>query len=352
MKKGKIITSSLIALSMMIGMSNFSVFADDMNTDNNLIPTLPTLTEDYDETKQVNLKARGNWSLGDTEIFSLTESISAAADDTDDMYIWTANSACTVSLKLTSANTNYIAAFYSLNTTTGEATWMNYYDLSSDSSSSYNVNLAAGDYAIFVYSLDSTYGANYSLMLNASNPSGATHIMAESSNLSKLVLFYGNQSDSTKLVYSNGTCLTSSDLEWNRRWVLNYGGGAYNARQCMVSTPVVKGIYVGSYSSDYAGNIENALILELDEGTHFLVARTTATGSSISIDYTDYMGLETPRTLQNLIDINDSRANYLIVDLDTNEVVDFASIANAFYSLGWQETYTLPSDFLIYYQKS
>lgn len=319
------------------------------SSDANLITT-QVFEGNYEATKQVNVNARANWNLGDTEIFALTESLTS--DDTDDMFIWSLDSPASVALELTSNNSNYIAAFYSLDMSTGVATWLDFYDLANDTNPSYNVNMAAGDYAIFVYSLDSNYDTEYNLMLNASNPSGASHIVAKTDNLSKIIFYY----NSTQKVYNNGVCANPDNLYWNRRWVLNYGGGRYDARQCIVGSETsqqvfTKGIYYGSYSSDYAGNIPNALIIELDENSLFHIARTTATGSSISINNVDYLGLVTPRRLIDGIDITNSRAHYLVINLENNQVVDFASIANVFYSLGWQESYTLPSDFIIYYQK-
>lgn len=326
-----------------------SILVGGETADSNLI--IPQeFTENASETRQVNLNARGTWNLGSRDIFYLDETLSS--DEYDDMYVWSLKHSASVAFKITSNDPNYVAAVYTLDMTTGEASPLNFGDYAGDNNANYMVNMPAGDYAIFVYSRTSTSGSDYSLMLNASNPVNATHVMAESSNLAKVIFFYANNSTKS-MVYSNGTCLTN-DLSWDRRLVANYGGGNYTARQCQVGlagsdTAVnIKGICVGEYSSDYAGYISNAMLVELGEGTVFHVTRTVSVNPEIVLDHTDYKGLTTPRGLIDMIDINSSCAHYLVVDLNTGKVVDFASIANIFYSKGWTEKYTLPTNFVRY----
>lgn len=358
--------SILVGVTMCLSMfsSNASAVESDLELSNDISSCILTdgetadshliipqeFTVDTNTIRQINTNARGTWNLGNRDIFYLDETLSS--DEDDDMYIWSLKHSASVAFKITSTDSNYVAAFYSLNMETGEATPLNFGDYASDNNANYKVNMPAGDYAIFVFSRSSTSGSDYSLMLNASNPANATHVMAESSNLAKVIFFYANNS-TTSLVYSNGTCLTNN-LSWDRRLVGNYGGGNYTARQCQVgldgsdTSVYIKGISVGEYSSDYAGHISNAMFVELDEGTLFHVTRTVSVNPSIEIDHTDYKGLTTPRRLMNGIDISSSCAHYLVVDLNTGKVVDFASIANIFYSKGWTEKYVLPSNYIIY----
>lgn len=84
------------------------------------------------------------------------------------------------------------------------------------------------------------------------------------------------------------------------------------------------------------GISNNALFVELDEGTNWTMFRSTMTNINgdvtHDINYSDLIGKETPRGM-DAEDISFG-PHYLVIDLNKNLIVDFASYFNYWYIEG------------------
>lgn len=296
--------------------SNFvSALSDDLNT----------LDEKYSilegENIQVDMKSREKWLLQD-EIFNGTGDVSAS--DNIDMYIVQTTKDSAPAMKIVSDNPNLVVRLYVLNTATGEASGTQIYDQAGDNAAKVLGNMPAGNYVLGVYSLDSSRPAgDYTLMWNRANPAGAAAIVNCDANLVNVILGYKNPI----AIYCNGTEWING-LEWEEHYTFSYGSG-YSGRDQSISDVNVRKVNVGSFNTNKYST-DNALFIEAGPNTLWSIMRSQYSNINGDVthimDWTDVTGTETPR---RFIDADMVFGpHYVVIDMNTNQVVDFASPYN------------------------
>lgn len=302
--------------------SNF-VAVDSENSDS-VISSYNTVEDD---NLQFNMKARDTWRLAD-EIFNGQESVTAS--DPIDMYIVQTTTDRAAAMKIVSSNSNLIVRLYILDMSTGNATGTNIYDSANDSGPEVLGTLPAGNYVLGVYSTDSsTPAGSYTLMWNCSNPAGASTVVDYNSNLTKVVLGYANRI----AIYCNGVNWLDG-LEWEEHYTFSYGN-SYTGRDQSISNITVRSVNIGSYTTNkYSTN--NALFVSVGVGTLWTIMRSQYTNNYGDVthvmNYFDATGRETPRRLDAL-DM-EYGPHYIVIDMNTNQVVDFASPYNYLWQSG------------------
>lgn len=285
---------------------------------NAVINSYDTVEDDH---LQLNMKARDTWRIAD-DIFNGQESVTAS--DPVDMYIVQTTTDRASAMKIVSSNTNLIVRLYILDMNTGDATGTNIYDSASDSSPQVLATLPAGNYVLGVYSTDSSVPAgSYTLMWNCSNPAGASTIVNYDNNLTKVILGYSDRT----AIYCNGVNWLDG-LEWEEHYTFT-SGNSYTGRDQSISSITVRSVNVGSFTSNkYSTN--NALFVSVGVGTLWTIMRSQYTNNYGDVthvmNYFDATGRETPRRFDSL-DMENG-PHYIVIDMDTNQVVDFASPYN------------------------
>ncbi len=279
------------------------------------------------DSLQLNMMARDTWRITDN-IFNGKESVSAA--DPVDMYIVQTTSDTAAAMKIVSSNTNLIVRLYILDMNTGNAAGTDVFDSASDSGAQVLGTLPAGNYVLGVYSTDTSVPAgSYTLMWNCSNPGGASAIVNCNSDLTKVILGYSDRI----AIYCNGVNWLN-DLEWEEHYTFSYGN-SYNGRDQSISDITVRRVNVGSFSSNkYSTN--NALFVSVGVGSLWTIMRSHYTNNNGDVthimNYFDASGRETPRRFDAL-DM-EYGPHYIVIDMDTNKVVDFASPYNYLWQSG------------------
>lgn len=251
-----------------------------------------------------------------------------------DLYLVNTSSEATAFLKLASSSSELIAVLYKVDaqgnlTNTGFGAYAN-------DSDNFGV-LAAGNYAIAITSFSGNATGTYTLMWNCSNPSGASSIIGRTSDLSRVVLFYSNN-----IIRSNGNDLMT-DLKWEEHetWYLPLG---YSARDMVIDSITSSGTYLGSFTSSKPYTANNALFIEVSRGSYLYsnsYYRNDEGEVVHVIDYTDPSGLKTPRWLGEAATDFNWGSHYIVIDLDTFQVVEFLSPFNYHYTKDGGRTYTL-----------
>lgn len=302
--------------------SNF--VAGDSDNVGTVINSYDTIEADH---LQLNMKTRDTWRIAD-DIFNGQESVTAS--DPVDMYIVQTTTDRASAMKIVSSNSNLIVRLYILDMSTGDATGTNIFDSASDSSPQVLATLPAGNYVLGVYSTDSSVPAgSYTLMWNCSNPAGASTIVNYDNNLTKVILGYSDRT----AIYCNGVNWLDG-LEWEEHYTFNYGN-SYTGRDQSISNITVRSVNIGSYSTNkYSTN--NALFVSVGVGTLWTIMRSQYTNNYGDVthvmNYFDAAGRETPRRLDAL-DMENG-PHYIVIDMDTNQVVDFASPYNYLWQSG------------------
>lgn len=339
-KSMKRIFGVICAFSMLISMSANAVAAGSetatsleapksiqISYDGNSLDSGASLSESLsavpEESIQLNMKARGTWVLAD-EIFNGYGDLTAA--DSIDMYIVQTAKDTAPAMKIVSDNPNLIVRLYFLDMSTGNAEGTTIYDQAGDDTPNILGTMPAGDYVLGVYSLDQNQPAgDYTLMWNCANPGGAVSIVDFDSNLTSVILGYNNP----PAIYCNGTDWLT-DLSWEEHYTFSYGSG-YSGRDQSISNITVRQVNVGTYQTNkYSTN--NALFVEVGVGSLWTIMRSQYSNINGSVthimDYTDATGQETPRRFTDIDVMEPLGPHYIVIDLDTFNVVDFASPYN------------------------
>lgn len=253
-----------------------------------------------------------------------------------DLYVVQTTSDTAPTLKISSTNSNIIAELFIYDTSKGTITPTSFIDSAGDDNYQIAGKMAAGTYIIAVGSSDNTAQGKYTLMWNCSNPSGASRILYVSSNLDLVTLGYQYQD-----IKSNGNELIDrSALKWDEEWTLTFSTGYYGRNQSVsaVDTSDMKSdikLDYGTYSTNkYSTN--HALLVELGKGTSWCFMRSYYNNVNGQVehtmDWTDVTGQETPR---NFTDADVALGpHYLVIDLEKNLIVDFASPYNYLWYTG------------------
>lgn len=294
---------------------------------------LEITSENYDIPEPNRTKSTvstmGTWSIPDP-VFVGNGNLTTS----NDLYVVQNTSSSTVFLKLASSNSNLLAVLYKVNadgslTSTGFGVYAN-------GSDNYGV-LGAGTYAIVIGSSDGNARGTYTLMWNRSNPSGANSIIDKTSDLSRVVLFYNNSK-----ILSNGDNIMT-DLKWSESetWSLPNG---YRARDMKIDSITSSGTYLGGFSSSAPYSTNRALFIEVSRGSYlyFNSYYQNIVGDVTHImDWFDPSGLKTPRWLGDAATDFDWGSHYIVIDLNTFNVIEFLSPFNFHYTQQGGRTYTL-----------
>lgn len=198
------------------------------------------------------LNARENWAINDPIFVG-----NGTLTDSFDIYVVTLTSKQLSFLELNSTNSNLMAVLYYVdNGMLGDSTGWGVY---ANGGENY-INIPDGQYAIVIGSSTGTEKGDYQLMWNCSNPSGTKSIVDTTDDLSRVVLYYDNNT-----ILSNGQNILK-DLKWEEHetWYMRLG---YSARDMSMDLIEARGIYLGSFSSNAPYSTPNALLVDVQRGT-------------------------------------------------------------------------------------
>lgn len=294
---------------------------------------VPNISSMVDIEKQdgeiidVNTLARETWRITDS-IFIGDGQLSAA--NPMDMYVISTTTTSTPVLKVNSQDSNVIAQLFILDASTGQATPTNFMDQAGDASATISSSLPIGDYILAVGSANNTSTSAYTLMWNRSNPANPSRVIYASPNLDLVTLGYGYQA-----IKSNGIVLINeSTLEWEEHYTLTVGN-SYWGRDQHISDVTINKIHMGTFSTNkYSTN--NALLVEIGEHSLWSIMRSSYTNNVGDVthvmDWNDATGQKTPRRF-DAIDMQ-LGPHFIVIDLEENLVVDFASPYNYLWQSG------------------
>ena len=242
-----------------------------------------------------------------------------------------------VVFRATSTNSKTIAALYTVDWGTGNLSMIGYADANQLATVDINqsmVNLYGLDYAIVFLTLDGS-ASDYTGSANIMSPTGG-RVLYSDSTLANVTVGINNT------VYTNGNnILAGADLSWEREFTFYHGsaGGAYDHYEQQMSVYSIGTMYHGTYSSTKY-NVPNALIIEIDScyeryfESHYnnVLGQVTRWTSQV-----DPNGTLTPATLYGL-----DHCGYLVIDLTTNSIVDWANtVHNYWYTRSGEKVITL-----------
>lgn len=274
-------------------------------------------------------KSRATVNVGTT--FYKTAALSS--DDAIDFYPFSLTSAKSTCFGFTSNNANYRAILGLLDTSTGDVTLSNV--SLSPGTYSWTSNLPAGTYCWVVLSSNNTYTTdNYSLGMNASNPTGAATLMFLSTDCSRAVFSYTRSgSNPSYYVYSNGTNVTNSIANYiaydmtSDTYSDRYEGPAPSNKRAtigVVSGPgyIVPGetLYYGWYkSTDPYNNLVTGL-----SHTSYDVVFIPIFGKSYTCSVSGtYISFQL---------IQDVATGFLVYDVNSGKIIDWMSSSNVLYT--------------------
>lgn len=264
---------------------------------------------------------------------SLTE------NDPDDMFFFQVESDRTIITDLISDNSEYLVQLYMVDWENGVAYETNLKE-KANNRIVYN-KLPEGDWALRITSTKQI-GDDYTIKMNASNPSGASFIYAATPSIQHILLGYPNND-----IFANGNFIlntekVNSHLNWEREFYFGWDGN-YNRRKhsishvhySSISTPV-------SYQSSYASS-DNAVLIYLKQETLFTYFESyfrSDPPTQYEQSFIDTIGKKTPRRLDE-DDLMNWGDHILIYDLDNQETIDFFSILNYYYASGTEAIPTI-----------
>lgn len=263
--------------------------------------------------------------------------------DVADFYIVENPSDTIAFLKLTAEDPNLIALLYFVNSdyTLGGSTGFGVY-----ANDDYVVTgLPSGIYAIVIGSVDGTARGNYQLHWNRSNPfpeSNDQYLpISISEDLMQITIYYRDD----KILSNGNNLMTNLEYEARRDFYVPNGYAHITSR--IYAVYETGDIYAGAFSyEDFTPySTDNALIIELKRAGYSYINRFY---QNINGNVTSWMywedpitGLTTPRTLGDAPEDAEYGPHYLVIDLNTNQVVDFVSLFNYYYgSYGRKASYS------------
>ncbi len=259
-------------------------------------------------------------------------------DNNMDMYFFNVSAGNKFMLaRLNSSNSNYVAQLYIVDENAGSAAPTNIYGFAGDL---IQLNgLPEGSYLFLVFANDDSYGQDYRLDINATNPSANLSAVNYLKNDLSIFVFRTVAGD----VYSNGHLLynvsssINTNLNWSRVNEFSWGSGyeqrthsVFNVKVKAMSSPV-------SYSSTYASS-SCAVLLYCDKDTAFSYLHTyyqSGVDHIYQSSTTDTTGRTTPRALDDM-DFLGGNEHILVVDLASGQVIDFYSTLNIYYANGYE----------------
>ncbi|RFA34237.1 hypothetical protein CAI16_12175 [Virgibacillus dokdonensis] len=344
--------SSIIVfiITLMVGLFSFSLTTYGAEVDFKAFNVKQHLSNQHvefndevpvlDKTKGVPVKKpasiNSNYNVSGDRMFfndSLVET------DPDDFWFFNVSDDRSILFEIETDNPDYVVELYKVDWETETA-----YPTSISGSPGNivaNSQLIAGDWALRVYSTE-TMGNNYTIKMNATNPSGAASIISTSHSLLQAILLYPNRE-----VYSNGNYVltvdgSNSHLDWEREYYFSWDGN-YNQRTHSVSDAKVKSIAGPvSYQSDYASS-DNAILVYLDKETlfmHHVSSFRSGPPTQYEDSFVDTIGKTTPRRLDD-DDLNNWGDHIIVFDVNKGRSIDFFSVLNFYYASGVESIPTI-----------
>lgn len=291
--------------------------------------------ESNDESVKAQLNRRDSWRITDS-VFVGTGELTDI--NTMDLYYITTVQDTIPFLKVASSNNDIIAQLFMMDEA-GNLYDTGFKNISGNGNITFSDTLPAYTYVLAVGSSNNAARASYTLSWNCSNlREGATSIIYNNADLSMVTVAYGGR----KVCVNGHNILTSDQLHWEDHETSYTSTGHFGHDQYIYS-PQIKGSYLGSYTSS-RNNSNRALFVELDEGTQWSMRRTDYSNIEGTVSHIDnpfdLTGRKTPRGL-GANDVTSSRRNFLVIDLPSNTLIDFASPLNYRYSKGYGETYSV-----------
>lgn len=191
------------------------------------------------------------------------------------------------------------------------------------------------NYCVVVLNQGSTYGTNYTFALNAKNSGGATAFINADANLKNAVFDYSDgpringvsiQNKVNSYIQANITNEEDTTSQvFYRKYDVSHPGGVYNL--CIVNVISAQkylglnSMTYGTYSSNEY-NVPHAVFIPI-HGYYFLCYRST--------------------NVDGIIKVPGTPDGYLVYDILNDEIVDWASEQNFFYTIYYNEKYTINS---------
>lgn len=290
-------------------------------------------------------KTRATISVGTT--FYKTGTLTS--NDAIDFYPFSISSAKTTGFGFASSNSDYRAVLGVLDTSTGDVTLSNI--SLSPGTSTWTSNLPSGTYCWVVLSSNNTYTTdNYSLGMNASNPTGAAACMFLSADCSRAVFRYTRDgSNPSYYVYSNGTNVTNAIANYIANEMTSdtfndrYEGPAPSNKRATVGVVSGPGYIIGNQTLCYgwykSTNPYNNLVTGLSHTSYdvvFIPIYGYVYACSVSGSYINYQFIE------------DVATGFLVYDLHSGKIIDWMSSSNVLYAptgyFGYEFEYGIYAD--------
>lgn len=281
-----------------------------------------------------NVSAR-SFSYSDFSGGYLNKADSLTETDVDDYYFFSTSATKFLAFKINSTNANYVVEV-------GVVNWDNgmYYPTSYQTNPSTGTvwlnGVAAGDYALRVYSTD-TVGDSYTVTANALCPSSVSDIYYESADLSLLVVKLNSgaiyQNNINLETQANKVLASPVELCLEDSWPVYPSGTEYYTHD--IADGTIRSISAGSFYTNKR-SVKNALFVKLGEETLWTYTHSIVNNGS-TLSFIDVTGQKTPRRF-DYFDVKSGSwgDHYLIYDIDAGRYVDFFSVFNVFFSSGGQ----------------
>lgn len=322
MYKSKKVWSLFLAIAMIVSISASAV-ASDATSSEAAITGLPALEDYTSGTMSVNpaesltgesvelAKTRAGLALNNS---NGSKAGQLTRDDTFDYYLFTVDIPFASFSQLETSNTNYTMTLGIVQN--GQIYFTNYVY---SPNQRITLNFAqGGNYAWIIQSNNGTYGQSYDL--NYHMVAASVNVIQLSDDLQKLY------SDDFGKLSINGV-EQNLDFNYYLKWdIPSVGGGqrAWNELGIDMEDANVVAFHVGAvewYESAVRMYHDNVIVFELRSGGVF-THKFSQNPPYYNWENEDAVGNETPRAI-TMADVESG--NYLIYDVDSGEVIEFAS---------------------------
>lgn len=331
----KKVVSIVLAIAMM---TSISVFAEGTTSQETVaqteIPLTSEATVGNDLDNAISIDSSGLTKTGETINISKQRagqnvtnqrgvlSGTLTTTNTWDYYLFSSPSNSSYVSKITSSNSKYTMTLGELDMTSGIITL---YDFVLPPNQVAIADLLPGNYAWVIQSSDATYGTSYQLQYNRAYTKSADFVYV-SGDLQKLYAV-------TNQKFTLNGQVQNIDYKYDSEWD-SYG--QWHKIHIWMENANISFVHAGGVKHSESQQITdypNAILLALKPGG-LLTHKFTQNPPYINWGNNDAWGIETPRAL-NAADFDNNAGHYLIYDLTTGKVEEFASgLSKTWSSLG------------------
>ncbi len=277
-------------------------------------------------------KTRGTFASSDyiynTDTLTSTDAV--------DFYTFKVSGTRSVIFRLVTSNSDYVAIICPYNPTTGDITLSGPYVAAGEIKAIGDFNSDnRNDYCVVVLNQGTTYGTSYTFALNAKNSGGATAFLNANGDLSNAAFNYsGGPRINGESIRNKVNAYIQANIDgtetgitrvYERKYEVYHTGGVYNLCTVGMSTAQryldLKGMSYGTYSATKY-EIPHAIFIPVNGGTYLCHRNTNVDGVSQS---------------------KGEPEGYIVYDIVNDEIVDWASEQNYFYTIYYNEKYTINS---------